>query len=111
MSRGLVLIDVWDELSIDFGWKVSVDERVASVDGGEQVLVDEISIWVDGGWWISIDEITLMSIDEERLPLWIERSKFAGSYEKSSCVSLSLLVLLGMHLKKKEIFFCVTAYI
>lgn len=50
MSRGLVLIDVWDELSIDFGWKVSVDERVASVDGGEQVLVDEISIWVDGGW-------------------------------------------------------------
>ena len=75
MSRGSVSIDVWDELSIDFGRKVSVDGRVASVDGGEQVSVNEISIWVDGGWRISIDELTLMLIDEERLHFRIKRSK------------------------------------
>ncbi|KAF3586910.1 hypothetical protein F2Q69_00029122 [Brassica cretica] len=75
MSRGSVSIDVWDELSIDFGWKVSVDGRVASVDGGEQVSVNEISIWVDGGWRISIDELTLMSIDEERLHFRIEQAQ------------------------------------
>ncbi|KAF2591912.1 hypothetical protein F2Q70_00038505 [Brassica cretica] len=55
---------------IDVGWKMSVDgKRVSSVDGGERV---------------SVDERVLLSIDEERIPLWIERSKHAGSDENSS---------------------------
>ncbi|KAF3587228.1 hypothetical protein F2Q69_00029989 [Brassica cretica] len=84
MSRGSVLIDVRDEVSIDVGCKKSVDGRVASVDGGERVSVDRSSIWVDGGWRVSIDELALMSIDAERLPLRIERSKLAVSDENSS---------------------------
>ena len=47
----------------------------------------------------------LLSIDEERLPLRIERSKLAGSDENSSWFSLLLLVLLGMYQKRQEIFF------
>ena len=43
--------------------------RVSSVDGGERV---------------SVDEQVLLSIDEKRIPLWIERSKLAGSDENSS---------------------------
>ncbi|KAF3586257.1 hypothetical protein F2Q69_00029400 [Brassica cretica] len=50
MSRGSVPTDVWDEVSIDVGWKISVDGRVAWVDGGEEVSVDEIGVWIDGGW-------------------------------------------------------------
>ena len=106
MYHGSVSIDVRDELSIDLGWKISVVGRVASVDGGERVSVDGIGIWVDGGWRISVEELTLMSIDEERLPLRIEHSKLAGSDEKSSYVSLLLLVLLGMHLKRQEKNLC-----
>ena len=102
MSRGSVSIDVRDEVSIDIGCKISVDGRVASVGGGERVSVDEIGVWVDGGWRVSIDELVLLSIDEELLPLRIKRSKLAGSDENSSGVSLLLLVLLGMHLKRQE---------
>ncbi|KAF3549996.1 hypothetical protein DY000_02007327 [Brassica cretica] len=92
MSRGSVSIDVWTEVSIDVGWKISVDRRVASVDGGERVLVDETGVWVDGGWRESSDELVLLSINEERLPLRFERSKLAGSDENISGVSLFLLV-------------------
>ncbi|KAF3566156.1 hypothetical protein DY000_02016196 [Brassica cretica] len=49
MSRGSVLIDVRPEVSIDIGWKVSVDGRVYLVDGGKRVSVDEIGVGVDGG--------------------------------------------------------------
>ncbi|KAF2619193.1 hypothetical protein F2Q68_00039200 [Brassica cretica] len=50
MSRGSVSINARTEVSIDVGWKMSVDERlVSSVDGGERVSVDEASVWVDGG--------------------------------------------------------------
>ena len=52
---------------------------MSSVDGGELVSVDET-----GGWRESSDEQGLLSIDEERIPLWIERSKLAGSDEHSS---------------------------
>ncbi|KAF2568611.1 hypothetical protein F2Q70_00027774 [Brassica cretica] len=48
MSCGSVSIDVRDEVSIDAGWKISVDGRVALVDGGERVSVDEICVWVVG---------------------------------------------------------------
>ena len=44
----------------------------------------------------------LLSIDEEHIPLRIEHSKPAGSDENSSYVSLLLLVLLGMYLKRQE---------
>ncbi|KAF2566788.1 hypothetical protein F2Q70_00027781 [Brassica cretica] len=54
--------------------------------------------WVNGGWRV------LLSIVEERLPLRIGRSKLAVSDENSSGVSLLLLVLLGMHLKRQEKF-------
>ena len=84
MSCGSVSIDVRIEVSIDVGWKISVDGRVASVDGSERVSVDRIGVWVDGGWRVSIDELVSMSIDEERLPLQIKRSKLAGSDENSS---------------------------
>ena len=47
----------------------------------------------------------LLSIDEERIPLRIERSKLAGSDENSSWFSLLFLVLLGMYLKRQENFF------
>ncbi|KAF3578168.1 hypothetical protein DY000_02030821 [Brassica cretica] len=105
-----VSIDVRDEVLIDVGWKISVDGRVVSVDGGERVSVNEIGVWVDGGWRVSIDELVLLSIDElvllsideELLPLRIKRSKLAGSDENSSGVSLLLLVLHGMHLKRQE---------
>ncbi|KAF2617313.1 hypothetical protein F2Q68_00039297 [Brassica cretica] len=50
MFRGLSSIDVRDEVSIDVGWKISVDGRVASVGGGERVSDDEIGVWVNGGW-------------------------------------------------------------
>ena len=50
MSRGLVSIDVRTEVSIDVGWKISVDGRVASVDSGERVSVDyETGVWVESG--------------------------------------------------------------
>ncbi|KAF3545510.1 hypothetical protein DY000_02006803 [Brassica cretica] len=77
ITRGSVSIDVRDEVSIDVRWKISVVGRVASVDG------------------VSIDKLVLLSIDEERLPLRIERSKLAGSDENSSGVSSLLLVLLA----------------
>ncbi|KAF3514705.1 hypothetical protein F2Q69_00006078 [Brassica cretica] len=95
ITRGSVSIDVRDEVSIYVRWKISVDGRVASVDGGERVSIDEIGVWVDGGWQVSIDKLVLLSIDEERLPLRIERSKLAGSDENSSGVSSLLLVLLA----------------
>ncbi|CAG7864193.1 unnamed protein product [Brassica rapa] len=86
MSRGSVSIDVRTEISIDVGWKISIDGRVASVDkrvalvdGGERVSIDRIGVWRE-----SRDELVLLSIDEERLPLRIERSKLAGSDENSS---------------------------
>ena len=63
---------------------------------------DEIGVLVDVGWRVSIDKLVLLSINGERLSLWIKRSKRAGSDENSSGVSLLLLVLLGMHLKRKE---------
>ena len=47
----------------------------------------------------------LLSMDEERLTLRIERSKFAGSDENISGVSLLFLVLMGMHLKRQEKFY------
>ncbi|KAF3546181.1 hypothetical protein DY000_02007332 [Brassica cretica] len=84
MSRGSVLIDIRTQVSIDVGWKISVDGRVASVDGGERVPVDETGVWVNGGWRESSDELVLLSMDEERLSLRIERSKLAGSDENSS---------------------------
>ncbi|KAF2589389.1 hypothetical protein F2Q70_00039109 [Brassica cretica] len=84
MSRVSVSIDVWTEVSIDVGWKISVDGKVPSVDGGERVSLDETGVWVDGGRRKSSDEQWLLLIDEERLPLLIERSKLAGSDENSS---------------------------
>ena len=99
MFRGSVSIDVRDEVSIEVGWKISVDGRVDSVDSGERVSVDEIGVWVDVGWQVLIDELVLLSIDEKRLSLRIKRSKLAGSNENSSGVSLLLLPLLGMHPK------------
>ena len=59
------------EVSIDIGWKISVDGRVSSVDGGERVSVDETSVWVDDGWRKSSDDLVLLSIDEERIPFRI----------------------------------------
>ena len=104
MSRGSVSIDVQTEVSIDFRGKISVDRRVSSVDGGRRLSIDKTGVWVDGGWWESSDELVLLSIDEERLSLRIKRSKLEGSDENSSWISLLLLVLLGMHLKRQEIF-------
>ena len=49
----------------------------------------------------------LLSVDEHRASLRIERSKLAGSGENSSWVSMLLLVLLGMYLKIQENKFCV----
>ncbi|KAF2585970.1 hypothetical protein F2Q70_00035649 [Brassica cretica] len=49
MSRVSVSIDVRTEVSIDAGWKISVDERVSSVNGGERVSVNETGVWVDSG--------------------------------------------------------------
>ena len=57
---------------------------MSSVDGDERVSVDETGVWVDGGLRKSSDEQVLLSIDEERIPLRIERSKLAGSDENSS---------------------------
>ena len=96
MSRGSVSIDVRDEVSIDVGWKISVDGRVASVGGGQRVSDDEIGVGVIVCWRASIDKLVLLSIDEERLSLQIERSKIAGSDENSSGVSLLLQILLSM---------------
>ena len=75
---------------------------VFSVDGGERVSVNGTSAWVDDGWRESSDEQALLSIDEERASLGIERSELGGSGENSSWVSLLLLVLLGMYLKIQE---------
>lgn len=88
MYRKSVSIDVRDEVSIDVKWKISVDERVVSVDGGEWVSVGRIGVWINGGWRVLIDELAFILIDEERLSLWIERSKLAGSDENSSWVSV-----------------------
>ncbi|KAF2572552.1 hypothetical protein F2Q70_00002964 [Brassica cretica] len=84
MSCGSVSIDVQTGVSIDVGLKISVDEKMSSVDGGERVSVDETGVWVDSGWQKSSDELVLLSIDEERISLWIERSKLAGSDENRS---------------------------
>ncbi|KAF2578065.1 hypothetical protein F2Q68_00004819 [Brassica cretica] len=84
MSRCSVSIDFWTEVSIDIGWKISVDGRVSSGDGGERVSVDETGVWVDCGGRESSDKLVLLSIHEERIPLRIERSKLAGSDENSS---------------------------
>ena len=97
MSHGSVSIDVRTEVSIDVGWKISVDGRVVSVDGGERVSVDETGVWFDDGWRELNDELVLLSIDEEHLSFWIERSKLEGFDENSIQVSLLLLVLLDMH--------------
>ena len=67
--------------------------------------VDGRIVSVDGGWRVSIDELVLLSVDEERLPLRIERSKLAGSDKNSNGVSLLFLVLLGMQLKRQEKFY------
>ncbi|KAF3575325.1 hypothetical protein F2Q69_00059427 [Brassica cretica] len=84
MSRGSESINVRTGVSIDVGWKMSVDGRVSSVDGGERVSVDETGVWVDSGWRESSDELVLLSIDEERHHLRNERSKLAESDENSS---------------------------
>ncbi|KAG5375926.1 hypothetical protein IGI04_040522 [Brassica rapa subsp. trilocularis] len=97
MSHGSVSIDVRTEVSIDVGWKISVDGRVVSVDGGERVSVDETGVWFDDGWRELNDELVLLSIDEEHLSFWIERSKLEGFDENSIQVSLLVLVLLDMH--------------
>ena len=76
---------------IDVGWVCAVDERVVSVDGGRRA---------------SVDEQVLLSIDAVRLPLRMVRSRSAGSENRSVC-SLLLLVLLGMNLKRQEIFLSV----
>ena len=76
---------------IDVGWVCAVDERVVSVDGGRRA---------------SVDEQVLLSIDAVRLPLRMVRFRRAGSEKRSVC-SLFLLVLLGMHLKRQEIFLSV----
>ena len=81
---------------------MSVDGRVASVDGDGRVSVDEIGVSIDCGMRMSVDELMMLSIDAECLSLRIERSKIAGSSENSSDVSLLLLVLLGMHLKRQK---------
>ncbi|KAF2574365.1 hypothetical protein F2Q70_00002994 [Brassica cretica] len=57
MSRSSISINVLEEVSINVGWKISVDGRVALVNGGEQVSVDKIGVWVDGGWRVSNDEL------------------------------------------------------
>ena len=93
LSRGSVSIDVWGGISIDVGWVWAVDGRVVSVDDGRRM---------------SFDEQVLLSIDVLRLPLRMVRSRSAGS-EKISVCSLLLLVLLGMHLKRQEIFLSVFA--
>ena len=74
-----------------------------SVDVGERVSLDGVWNSVDGCLWKSVDEQASVSIDVERICLRIERSKAAGSVDKSSLFFL-LLVLLGMHLKRKENF-------
>ena len=95
MSRGSVSIDVPTEVSIHVGWKISVD-------GGVRVSLDETGVWVNGGSWESSDELVLLSNDEEHLSLQIECSKLVGYDENSTWVSLLLLVLLGMHLKRNK---------
>ena len=57
---------------------------MSSGDGGELVSVDETGVWVDCGGREPSDKLVLLSIDEERIPLRIERSKLAGSDENSS---------------------------
>ncbi|KAF2606364.1 hypothetical protein F2Q68_00044069 [Brassica cretica] len=101
MSCGLVSIDVRAEISIDVEWKISVDGRVASVDGGERVSVNIIGVWVDGGWRESSDDLVLWSIDEERLPLRIERSKLAGSNENSNEIA-RLRVYIQVHAQQYQ---------
>ena len=49
MSHGSVSMDVRTGVSIDVGWKISVDGRVSSVDSGERVSVDGTGVLVDGG--------------------------------------------------------------
>ncbi|KAF3574032.1 hypothetical protein F2Q69_00058780 [Brassica cretica] len=74
MYHGSVSIDVRDELSIDLGWKISVDGRVASVDGDlrpqlslvglEKVSIDAINeLSIDTHLRSSIDTTTELSID------------------------------------------------
>ena len=73
-------------MSIDVEWVWAVDRRVVSADGGRRV---------------SVDEHVMLSIDAVCLSLWMVRSRRTGSEKRSVC-SLLLLVLLGMHLKRKE---------
>ena len=60
--------------------------------------------WCLGQRWLeSVERWTSVVVDQwKRLPLRIERSQLAGSEENSSGVSLLLLVLLGMYLKRQE---------
>ena len=48
-ARGSVSIGIRTEVSIEVGWKMSVDGRVSSVDGGKRVSVDDIGVEVNGG--------------------------------------------------------------
>ena len=68
--------------------------------------VDEIGVSVDCGMRMLVDELVMLSIDAERLSLRIKCSKLAGSTKNSSDISLLLLVLLGMHLKRQEKNLC-----
>ena len=102
MSHGSVSMDVRTGVSIDVGWKISVDGRVSSVDSGERVSVDGTGVLVDGGWRETSDELVLLSIDEEHLPLRIKCSKLAESDKNINWFSLLLLVLLGTYLKRQE---------
>ena len=53
---------------------------------------------------VSMDVLEVLSIDDARFSLRIERSKRDGS-EKKSISSLLLLVLIGIYLKDKKFFY------
>ncbi|KAG5384326.1 hypothetical protein IGI04_035796 [Brassica rapa subsp. trilocularis] len=75
MSRGSVSIDVRTEVSIDIGWKMSVD--------GMCLRLIVVSEYRSTGL-VSGTTVVVLSIDEERASLRIERSKLAGSGENNS---------------------------
>ena len=68
-----------------------------SIDVVEVVSIDVVEV-------VSIDVVEVVSIDDMCFSLRIERSKCAGS-EKKSNSSLLLLVLIGMYLKDKKVFY------
>lgn len=75
---------------------------MVSVDGEERVSIDvRMSLSVDVGLQESVDGTVIILIDAENFSLRIVHSKSAGS-ENCSGDFLLLLVLLGMHLKKKR---------